>query len=122
MYIGIALATGFVLSGGPFRLVRHVLGAFKHEPRTPLERLPLVPTDRLADLSDVAQERLRDVMERIPVGAAVVRQSDGAITRVAIGPAPPVWERLALRAGETAAITAATLLVNRLIQELKGQS
>ncbi len=123
MYVGIALATGFVLAGGPWRATSHSFRAIRRARQTPLQRLQETAAHRLDEFGNAIRDGSGKALRNLPIGVTVDgASSNGKVQRadVMIGPPPPMWERLALRAGEAGATAAASILTNRLLEEMKG--
>ena len=123
LYAGVALAVGFVVAGGPGRLIRHTYYRLRPAARDKALanqytlRLRSTLDQTLGGLPPVVAEQakaLRLIIQRTDPKA----KSDGTIV---IEHKPSAVDRALVGFAETAASTAATILINRLLQEMDGK-
>lgn len=121
MYVGIAVATGFVLAGGPWRATGHAVRAIRRSRQTPLQRLGEAAGARLDQVSEAVQSQVSGAVAQWPVTATVDQRPQGNIVRTSVKVGrSPVWEKFALRSVDSAAGTVAAILTNRVLQEMRG--
>lgn len=124
LYAAVALAAGFVLAGGPGRLLKHTYWLVRPSAKRRaaenqyMRELRETLDETIAGLPPIVGEqarRLRFAIARTDPHA----RSDGTIVIEHKGSA---LDRAVVRFAETAAATAASIVTSRLIEEMGGGS
>lgn len=123
LYVGVALAAGFVIAGGPGRALKHTYWLLRPSAKRKavanqyLLRLQETLDQTLGGLPLSVAEQAKDL--RLSINRTDPRaKSDGTIIIERKG---STWEQLATRAVEAGAATAAGLITKRLLDEMNGR-